>query len=76
MPEVCLSFVLLIPIFIIVATQKLVLQQYKNVQAKFTENLTPHTPFLYSISPWFKPKTWLYIKKGVHTAENGLSGFK
>ena len=44
MPDVCLSFVLLFTIFIIVATQKLVLQQYKNVQAKFTENLTPHTP--------------------------------
>ena len=47
MPDVCLSFVLLIPIFIIVATQKLVLQQSKNVKAKCTENLTPPSCILY-----------------------------
>ena len=41
MPEVCLSFVLLFTILIIVVTQKLVLQQSKNVTAKFTETLSP-----------------------------------
>ena len=39
MPDVCLSFVLLFTIFIIVVTQKLVLQQSKNVTAKCTETI-------------------------------------
>ena len=39
MPDV--SFVLLFTIFIIVVTQKLVLQQSKNVTAKYTETLLP-----------------------------------
>ena len=39
--DVCLSFVLLFTILIIVVTQKLVLQQPKNVTAKFTETLSP-----------------------------------
>ena len=39
--DVCLSFVLLFTIFIIVVTQKLVLQQSKNVTAKCTETLLP-----------------------------------
>ena len=47
MPDVCLSFVLLFIIFIIVATQKLVLQQFKNVKAKCTENLSPSPCILY-----------------------------
>ena len=38
-PNVCLSFVLLFTIFIIVLTQKLALQQTKNVTAKCTETL-------------------------------------
>ena len=46
-PNVCLSFVLLFTIFIIVVTQKLVLQQSKNVTAKCTETLLP--PSLFSI---------------------------
>ena len=37
MPDVCLFFVLLFTIFIIVVTQKLVLQRSKNVTAKCTE---------------------------------------
>ena len=41
MQDVCLSFVLLSTIFIIVVTQKLVLQPSKNVTAKCTENLSP-----------------------------------
>ena len=41
--DVCLSFVLLFTIFIIVVTQKLVLQQSKNVTAKCTETLS-HPP--------------------------------
>ena len=41
MPDVCLSFVLLFTIFIIFATQKLVLQQPKNITAKCTETLSP-----------------------------------
>ena len=40
-PNVSLSFVLLFTIFIIVVTQKLVLQQSKNVTAKCTETLLP-----------------------------------
>ena len=40
-PNVCLSFVLWFTIFIIVVTQKLVLQQSKNVTAKCTETLLP-----------------------------------
>ena len=39
--DVCLSFVLLFTTFIIVVTQKLVLQQSKNVTAKCTETLLP-----------------------------------
>ena len=39
--DVCLSFVLLFTICIIVVTQKLVLQQSKNVTAKCTETLSP-----------------------------------
>ena len=42
-PDVCLSFVLLFTIFIIV-TQKLVLQQSKNVTAKCTETETLSPP--------------------------------
>ena len=41
MPDVCLLFVLLFTIFIIVVTQKLVLQQSKNVTAKCPETLSP-----------------------------------
>ena len=40
-PNVFLSFVLLFTIFIIVVTQKLVLQESKNVTAKCTETLLP-----------------------------------
>ena len=43
-PDVCLSFVLLFTIIIIVVTQKLVLQQSKNVTAKCTETLSPPPP--------------------------------
>ena len=39
--DVCLPFVLLFTIFIIVVTQKLVLQQSKNVTAKCTKTLSP-----------------------------------
>ena len=49
MPDVCLLFVLLFTIFIIVVTQKLVLQQSKNVSAKCTENLSPPPCILYSL---------------------------
>ena len=49
MPDVCLFFVLLFTIFIIVVTQKLLLQQSKNVTAKCTENLSPPPSILYSL---------------------------
>ena len=49
MPDVCLSFVLLFTIFIIVVTQKLVLQRSKNVTAKCTENLSPPLCILFSL---------------------------
>jgi len=49
MPDVCLSFVLLFTIFIIVVTQKLVLQQYKNVRAKYTETLSPPPSIQFSL---------------------------
>ena len=45
------SFVLLLTIFIIVVTQKLVLQQSENVTAKCTETLLPLLVFN---SPWLK----------------------
>ena len=41
MPFVCLSLVLLFTIFVIVVTQKLVVQQSKNVTAKCMETLLP-----------------------------------
>ena len=53
MPDVCLSFVLF-TIFIIVFTQKLVLQQSKNVTAKCTENLSPPPCILYLLGSGFK----------------------
>ena len=46
-PNVCLSFVLLFTIFNIVVTQKLVLQQSKNVTAKYTETLSPPSSIQY-----------------------------
>jgi len=49
MSDVCLSFVLLFTIFIFVVTQKLVIQQSKNVTAKWTETLSPLS--FYSIFP-------------------------
>ena len=49
MPDVCLFFVLLFTFFIIVVTQKLVLQRSKNVTAKCTENLSPPPCILYSL---------------------------
>ena len=56
----CLSFVILFTIFIIVITQKLVLQQPKYVTAKCTETLLPLLVFN---SPWVRV---LYIS-AVHT---------
>ena len=50
MPDVCLFFVLLFTIFIIVVTQKLVLQQSKNVTAKCMENLSPPPCVLYLLA--------------------------
>ena len=44
-----LSFVLLFRIFIIVVTQKLVLQQSKNVTAKCTETLLPPPSIQFSL---------------------------
>ena len=49
MPDVCLSFVLLFTIFIIVVTQKLVLQQSKNVTEKCTETLSPPPSIQFSL---------------------------
>ena len=49
-PNVCLSFVLLFTIFIIVVTQKLVLQQSKNVTAKCTEILLPPPYIQFSLA--------------------------
>ena len=49
MPDVCLSFVLLFTSFIIVVTQKLVLQQSKNVTAKYTETLSPPPSIQFSL---------------------------
>ena len=48
-PDVCLSFVLLFTIFIIVFTQKLNLQQSKNVTAKCTETLSPPPSIQFSL---------------------------
>ena len=45
MPDVCLSFLLLLTIFIIVVTQKLVLQQRVR---------KPYRPLLLFNSPWVK----------------------
>ena len=50
-PDVCLSFVLLFTIFIIVVTQKQVLQQSKNVTAKCTVTLLPPPSIQFSLSP-------------------------
>ena len=50
MPDVCLSFVLLFTIFIIVVTQKLVLQQSKNDTAKCTKNPPPCILYLLGIN--------------------------
>ena len=47
-PNVCLSFVLLLTIFLIVVTQKLVLQQSKNVTACVRK---PYCPLLVFNSP-------------------------
>ena len=43
--------------FVIVVTQKLVLQQSKNVTAKCTENLSPSPCILFSLI-WSKKKSW------------------
>ena len=55
-PNACLSFVLLFTIFIIVVTQKLVLQQSKYVTAKCTETLLPPPCIQFSLNqpniPW------------------------
>ena len=51
-PDVCLSFVLLFTIFIIVVTQKLVLQPSKNVTAKCTETLSPPPCIQFSLDTW------------------------
>ena len=48
-PDVCLSFVLLFTIFIFAVTQKLVLQQSKNVRAKCTETLSPPPSIQFSL---------------------------
>jgi len=52
MPDICLSFVLLFTIFIIVVTQKLVLQQSKNATAKCTETLSPPPSIQFSLELW------------------------
>ena len=52
MPDVCLSLVLLFTIFMIVVTQKLVLQQSKNVTAKCTEYLSPPPCILYLLGEY------------------------
>jgi len=49
MPDVCLSFVLLFTIFIIVVTQKLVLQQSKNVTEKCAETQSPPPSIQFSL---------------------------
>ena len=59
MPDVCLFFVLLFTIFIIVVTQKLVLQRSKNVTAKCTENLSPPPCILYSLRKHIQHKCTL-----------------
>ena len=48
-PDVCSSFVLLFTIFIIVITQKLVLQHSKYVKAKCTETLLPTSCIQFSL---------------------------
>ena len=48
-PDVCLSFVLLFAIFIIVVTQKPVLQQSKNATAKCTETISPPPSIQFSL---------------------------
>ena len=49
-PDVCLSFVLLFTIFIIVVTQKLVLQPSKNVAVKCTEPQSPPHSIQFSLN--------------------------
>ena len=63
MPDVCLSFVLLFTIFIIVVTQKLVLQQSKNVTAKCTETLSPlpSIQFSWCIIIYFYSSSCIYL---------------
>jgi len=50
MPDVCLLFVFVFTIFIIVVTQKLVLQQSKNVTAKCTETVSPPPSIQFSLT--------------------------
>ena len=59
--DACLSFVLLFTIFIIIVTQKLVLQQSKNVTAKCTETLSP--PPLFNISLHCTMHVWIQTFK-------------
>ena len=59
MPVVCLSFVLLFTIFIIVVTQKLVLQQSKNVTEKCTETLSPTPSIQYLLG--VKRIVWKFV---------------
>ena len=62
MPDVCLSFLLLLTIFIIVVTQKLVLQQSVR---------KPYRPLLIFNSPWFYPflNVRSFLRKGYFLME-------
>ena len=74
MPDVCLSFVLLFTIFIIVVTQKLVLQQSINVTAKCTENLSPPPCILYLLGVWciLSQTEPIFYSSILHTLERGI----
>ena len=77
MPYICLSFVLF-TIFIIVVTQKLILQQFKNVTAKCTENLSPPPWILYllgnKVAELHKSKYIQFLKKIIAVIFNGGGG--
>ena len=71
--DVCLSLVLLFTIFVIVVTQKLVVQQSKNVTAKCMETLLPPPSIQYLLETGYgyenkflnlgftKPVLWILI---------------
>ena len=69
--DICLSFVLLFTTFIIVVTQKLVLQQSKNATAKCTETLSPPPSIQYLLSSYKKSLPMSGYAYGLITESHG-----